>query len=184
MAKYTNEIILQGFYGKWEDLIYCEDEQDAKQMLKDYNENEPHVSHRIIHRKELNREYAKTLTDIDVIEYRWGKRGAFPLALSFTVPSENRMYNMKGEGGINNVEYYDLNTLTPTNKKYYREEFSDDFVTKTNRKTYKCEGNTLDDVLKCLSKHYNISKEMKGHRTCAPKRKTNNLPRLNVRGMF
>lgn len=43
--------VTQGYYfGVWEDLTYDDTMADAKQMLKDYNDNE-NVPHRIVKRR-------------------------------------------------------------------------------------------------------------------------------------
>lgn len=153
-SKYVTDIILQGNYGHgWEDIMSCENDKEAKSYLKDYDENE-NYPHRIIRRKVLDPEYEKTLTDIDVIEYRWGTRGAVPAALAFYVPQEHQWYNFKGSTGNGYGQYhYILSSVVPTDKKYYKDGYT---ITKEKRKTYKCEGNSLESIIKCLQKHYSI----------------------------
>jgi len=56
--KYIYLFVIQGNYGYgdgWEDLTAAEDYREARGYLKDYRENEPDVSHRMINRRELNK---------------------------------------------------------------------------------------------------------------------------------
>lgn len=40
MSKYEYLWIVQGFYGKWEDLTFCENWREGKQSIKDYIDNQ------------------------------------------------------------------------------------------------------------------------------------------------
>jgi len=53
--KYTYLHVIQGNYGYgWEDLTAAETYFEARGYLKDYRENEPNTSTRMIERRELN----------------------------------------------------------------------------------------------------------------------------------
>jgi hypothetical protein len=59
MNKYLYLHIVQGLYGHhgWEDLTASENFREARDNLRDYNENEPQYPHRLIKRREPNPEY-------------------------------------------------------------------------------------------------------------------------------
>jgi hypothetical protein len=58
IPKTVQEIAIQGYYSYgWEDIFYASNEKEARQILKDYNENEPNYAHRIVRRRIPNPEY-------------------------------------------------------------------------------------------------------------------------------
>lgn len=59
MAKYVrkthDEWHTQGWYGcGWETVTIDDNRADARQMLRDYNENEPGIPHRLIKKRVRN----------------------------------------------------------------------------------------------------------------------------------
>ncbi len=54
--KFIYLYVIQGNYGYygWEDLTQSEDYREARANLKDYRDNEPGTSHRMIQRREPN----------------------------------------------------------------------------------------------------------------------------------
>jgi len=58
--KYTYLWVIQGCCGDqygWEDLTQSESYKEARNDLRDYNENDFQYKHRMIKRRELNPEY-------------------------------------------------------------------------------------------------------------------------------
>lgn len=58
--KYKYLYVIQGNYGsRWEDVSYEDNYKDARRCLKDYLDNEKQYPHRLITRRELNKEFKK-----------------------------------------------------------------------------------------------------------------------------
>ena len=58
-TKYLYLYVVQGYYGNlygWEDLTQSENYTEARADLRDYNDNELQYSHRMIKRREINKE--------------------------------------------------------------------------------------------------------------------------------
>lgn len=54
---FIDEYVIQGNYSQgWEDVTATNDWKEARQLRKDYRENEPQYPHRTVTRKEFNQE--------------------------------------------------------------------------------------------------------------------------------
>ena len=51
MNKYSYIKVIQGYYNGWEDMTYAETSKEAKQNLKDYQDNCKGVAFRVISRR-------------------------------------------------------------------------------------------------------------------------------------
>ena len=72
VPKMITEYVVQGYYGRWEDLTASDSYQDAKDDLKAYRENERGTSFRLVERKVENPEYIapeNTLTFDSVVNW-------------------------------------------------------------------------------------------------------------------
>lgn len=49
--------IVQSYWGGWEDVTAADTLKEARGYLRDYRVNEPHITHRLIKRREPNPEY-------------------------------------------------------------------------------------------------------------------------------